>query len=264
MRKNSGHVLKFVSFVTKNSLFPFSVKKMVLEAALLSTILYSCESWLTNNFKPMRTMYFGVIKALLGVRRTTANGLCLLEVGFPSVDGHIKNAQYRFFHKIITTRNGMNDDPFMFVFNLCSAANTPCARYIHTIVDSNGNYIPKDLDNIKTRVRASIRTKFITYCVLNPDLTVNNIYKDSVNELRRIKTSQLRLSSHTLAIETGRWSRQARELRLCTCGHMQTEENNCVSSTRAKSILKTLGPFLIAHLLKFVISLTLVLRTYRH
>ena len=41
-----AHLMKFVALVTKNADFPFWVKRKVLDAALLSSVLYSCESWL--------------------------------------------------------------------------------------------------------------------------------------------------------------------------------------------------------------------------
>ena len=217
------HVLKFVSFVSKNSMFPFAVKRMVLNAALLSSILYSCESWLCNNLKPVQLMYISAIKALLGVRRTTANDLCLIELGLPSISGFVKDAQFKYFKKTLASRRGMIDDPFMFVFRLCDDANTPCARYLRNITESGGNFVENDLRYLKEKTRGSMRSKFVTYLELNPELSVHNMYLSHVNELDRIKASRLRLSSHNLAIETCRWARLDREERLCSCGLIQTE-----------------------------------------
>ena len=47
----------------------------------------------------------------------------------------------------------------------------------------------------------------------------------SIPDLDRVCTTRLRLSSHSLAIETGRWSRIPRDKRLCSCGAVQTEEH---------------------------------------
>jgi len=189
------HVLKFVSFVSKNSLFPFAIKKKVLNAALLSAILYSCESWLTNNLKHVQLLYISAIKALLGVRRTTTNDLCLVELGLPSISGFVKDAQCKYFKRILTSRNDMVDDTFMFVYRLCNTANTPCARYLRTITESDGNFIEKDLNNLKDKIRSSNRSKIITYIELNPDLAVHGMYSSHVySDLERIKASRLRLS----------------------------------------------------------------------
>lgn len=56
------HVHKFVSFIKKNSDVPFFVnptvaerviKGRVLEAVLMSSLLYGCESWLSADLKPI-------------------------------------------------------------------------------------------------------------------------------------------------------------------------------------------------------------------
>ena len=46
-----------------------------------------------------------------------------------------------------------------------------------------------------------------------------------IPEVYRISFSRLRLSSHRLRIETGRWSRIPRDRRLCPCGQIQDEEH---------------------------------------
>ena len=48
-----GHVLKFISFVSKNNDIPFVVKRRVFDAALMSALLYGCESWVGADLKPM-------------------------------------------------------------------------------------------------------------------------------------------------------------------------------------------------------------------
>ena len=52
--------------------------------------------------------------------------------------------------------------------------------------------------------------------------------KQYINELHRMAYTQFRISSHRLAVETGRWNRRGRgrlpmEERLCPCGAVQTE-----------------------------------------
>ena len=72
--------MKFTSFVMKNCDFPFWVKQVVCEAALFSSVLYGCESWLCNGAKVIEPAYRSLIKVLLGVRSNTANDLCLIEL----------------------------------------------------------------------------------------------------------------------------------------------------------------------------------------
>ena len=45
------HVLKFVSFIKKNNDVPFVVKKRVFDAALMSSLIYGCESIYRRRYK---------------------------------------------------------------------------------------------------------------------------------------------------------------------------------------------------------------------
>ena len=49
----------------------------------------------------------------------------------------------------------------------------------------------------------------IFYKEINPDMGVHKIYstRNEINEIERISWSKLRLSAHSLAVETGRWNR---------------------------------------------------------
>jgi len=71
-------------------------------------------------------------------------------------------------------------------------------------------------------------TKFRTYVHIKPHMTVSPMYVGkvlSIPDRDRVYATRLRLSSHKLAIETGRWSRIPREDRLCPCCVIQTEEH---------------------------------------
>ena len=63
-------------------------------------------------------------------------------------------------------------------------------------------------------------TKFNTYrTVLNPGLIVHQVYsrEQYVPDFTPIAFTRLRLMSHDLKIETGRWSRVPRDMRRCQC-----------------------------------------------
>ncbi|MPC76581.1 hypothetical protein E2C01_070998 [Portunus trituberculatus] len=45
---------------------------------------------------------------------------------------------------------------------------------------------------------------------MNPCLTVHRSCRDEINEVHRIAFTRLRVISHSLAIETGRWYRRGR------------------------------------------------------
>ena len=80
-----SHIIKFVAFVKRNNDVPYIVKRRVFDAALMSTLLYGCESWLGADLKPVIKLYNWAIKTLLGVRKSTPNDTCYAEVGCPSL-----------------------------------------------------------------------------------------------------------------------------------------------------------------------------------
>ena len=72
---------KFAIFCQANTWMPFAVKKTVFEAAVVSTIVYSSETWLTKNTKVIENSYNAMVRLLLGVRSNTSFKLCLIEAG---------------------------------------------------------------------------------------------------------------------------------------------------------------------------------------
>ena len=61
---------------------------------------------------------------------------------------------------------------------------------------------------------------------MNPALTIHDMYAlTDVTEKHRLTVSRIRLSSHNLAIERGRWNRTPREERKCSCDAVQDEQH---------------------------------------
>ena len=55
------HFTKYCIFLDKNPDFPFCIKKRVAEACLFSTVLYACETWLTNDYGKLNSLYMKVV-----------------------------------------------------------------------------------------------------------------------------------------------------------------------------------------------------------
>ena len=226
------HFMKFVNFLNKNSDFPFFVKHKVMNSALLSAILYGCESWLIDNIRPMNKLYVSSIKALLGVRQTTSNDACLLELGYPPLKYWVKERQFNFFKSAIVKRSGIQDDPLIFAINLAKSARTKAGQYLIGILEG-GNYYNVGKDELRNTVSNSTRSKLVAYRTMNPGLDVHGVYSQlqpMIPEHHRLAFTRLRLVSHKLRIETGRWARIPQDERLCICGEIQTEEHvisNC-------------------------------------
>ena len=226
------HVLKYVSFVTKNNDLPFIVKRRVFEAALMSAVLYGCESWVNADYRPVIKLYNWALKQMLGVRKTTSNMVCYAEVGLPSLPDLIKLKQHNFFRKIWQERSGMMDDPLVLAIRLTLTSRTPTAGCLNTFINSEPPTMSTITNDVYNSIANSDSSRCIVYKEINPRFIVHDIYKRKhvINEFHRISFTRFRLCGHSLAIETGRWNRRGRgrlpvEERLCECGLIQTERH---------------------------------------
>ena len=105
-------------FLCTNREFPFCVMRKVVEAAFNAAILYSCESC-----QAVDKLYTRAIKYLLGVRKTTPNDLCLVEIGISPLAAVVKQKQFNVSHKLINARTGDYQDPFMFTLHMAKTFN---------------------------------------------------------------------------------------------------------------------------------------------
>ena len=162
------------------------------------------------------------IKCLLHVRQTTANDLCLLEIGLPS------RRAAKFFGRMIEERRTMTDDPFNFAISLARENNLPSWNYLDNLLNDESS-TDSDIEARKEKVLHSDGSKFKTYCVLNPSLSVHPVYSAAnIPEYKRDSFTRLRTSSHRLRIETGRWARLPREERTCPCDGVSVQDEKHV------------------------------------
>ena len=198
-------ILKFVSFIKKNNDIPFYVKRRIFDAALMSSVLYGCESWINGNLRPVEKLYNWGIKQLLGVRMSTCNDLCYTELGVPPLKALVTYKQRQFFTSMWRERRNMTDDPLIFAINNTLNSNISTSRYISQLINQDINDIVVARESLKQSISLSQSSRRITYKLLNPNLDIPSIYygKQKVNEIHRISYTQFRLSGHRLAVETG-------------------------------------------------------------
>ena len=224
---------KLLIFLAANYDAPFYVKTKVFRAAFSASILYSMESWVGMSTKPLEKLYMKGLKALLGVRHSTVNMLCLLESGIPPVQSMINNAQAKFFTKMMY-RTELADDPLGHVLRLVEREDPTMWRNIQNVMSIN-DHVKSAQDQLKESAQSDPRSRVVTYCHLNPGHLVHHLYTQSqhyIPDSLRISFTRLRLSSHRLRIELGRWSNTPRDARLCNCGSVQDEEHilKCVEN----------------------------------
>lgn len=226
------HVLKYVSFVNKNRDIPFIVKRRVFDAALTSSLMYGCESWVGADVKPVIKLYNWALKQMLGVRRSTSNLVCYAEVGYPTPQDFIKWTQQKFFHRMWVERSNMLDDPLSLAIRVAVNARTHTGKVVNEFI--NNRVLSKSalMNDVHTKITDSVTSRCLVYKEMNPNYQVHEIYRTrhSINEINRISFTRFRVCGHSLAIETGRWNRRGRgrlpiEERLCRCGLIQTERH---------------------------------------
>lgn len=227
-----SHVLKFVSFISKNNDVPFVVKRRVFEAALMSSLVYGCESWLGADLKPIDKLFNWCVKQLLGVRRTTCNDVCYVESGYPPLKDLIKYNQHKFFHKMWAERSEYQDDPLAFVIRTVINTNMITSRLVRDFITNDVEDLSVAIQRVTANISESESSRRKTYKDINPSFTVHYVYTErhTINENHRISFTRFRVSGHSLACETGRWNRRGRgrlplEERLCRCGQIQTERH---------------------------------------
>lgn len=221
-------VNKFAIFCASNTLMPFVFKKKVFDAAVTSALLYGSESWLTNQVKTIEKQYNKLIKCLLGVRRNTSVNLCMLEAGIVPLQSVLSERRKKFIVSQFHDNN--SERPLHYVYGICREENTPGFRFLESSRMGNGG--ASSLETIKRSVleKAPGATKITTYVnEMNPLMKVHPVYKTNtyIPDYKRQSFTRLRLMSHQLKVEVGRWSRTPAEQRVCHCDgtSIQTEKH---------------------------------------
>ena len=219
-------VNKFAVFCAANTDMPFYYKRRVFDAAVASSLLYSTETWFNTNYTILTRQYSKIVKSMLGVRHNTSINLCCIESGIAPVHHMVAVRRKRFLETKLNMV--LRDEPFHFAYNLCRESNTPGYRFMRKALEFDRSVNPLDRLIDITVNKPETATKYVTYRTeLNPELSVHKVYYERlyVPDYIRQAFTRLRLMSHELKIETGRWSRVPREQRLCQCnlGFIQTE-----------------------------------------
>ena len=141
----------------------------------------------------------------------------------PTLKELVKNRQAAFIKKNI--RGDIEETPLAKIFKMCQNKSTKGYRYVKDLLDNPNQHT---LDNLRNNFNREQGTRAVTYRNINPELCVHQVYtikNKYIDESKRTAFTRLRLSSHRLKIETGRWSRIDRENRLCDCGSVQDESH---------------------------------------
>ena len=151
------------------------------------------------------------------------------EIGLKAVNYEIDKKRKNFLDSKFS--NVDLEEPFYIIFDICRRNNTPGYRFLSRYMRENN--VGHSLEKIQESIRAkpNSATKFMTYRTeLNPGLGVHDVYGDKVYipDYLRQSFTRVRLMSHDLKVETGRWSRLPREERVCSCNNVTIQDEKHV------------------------------------
>ena len=230
------HLNRLIIFLSRNHDAPFFVKRKVFNAAFSSAILYGCEAWLDVSLKPLETMYMSAVRRLLDVRQSTPTMTCLIEAGIPSLTALVKHKQSKFLQQMFEQRRDLEDvDPLMHTLSFMSQNNPALYAHIDELMQRDLKSDMKiDQEDICNKLRGSPpeKTKLRLYLLMNPGLSVHPLYKvtdseHAVEDNLRITFTRIRVCSHKLRSETGRWIGTPSDQRFCPhcTDNVQNEEH---------------------------------------
>ena len=215
MKNRYPAVIKYFNFIRSNKLAPTAVKIKVLESCVTSTLLHNCEAFGDCMPEQLESLYFTLIKSALGVRKSTANDLALIEAGLLNIKAVIQSRQYKFYEKYISDLN-----PGSARHTVFTTLRQNGTKYLQHY--SNLFHAHESPQNIKTKHQQQLTEKIVRYAndgnhskyklylSFNPELKPADLTKSY-----SYKFSRLRLSSHSMPVELCRWNRMTRDVRLC-------------------------------------------------
>ena len=226
--KRSNITIKFANFCKKNLNAPLHCKLMVLDTCARSSLTYASETWgIHHSFAD--SIYRQGLKHALGIRQSTNNEIAYIETNRYPLQCYIQKLQYNFWLQVKKFTSN-NDNSLL--ANLVKLSTHMRLPYVKYYIELENRYI-SNLDcfscttNIfkdkwENKIRASANdhdSKLATYIRVNPQLISPISNQQELLEVERILVTRYRTGSHSLAIETGRYTRPLTERkdRLCKC-----------------------------------------------
>ena len=228
VRKNGNISVKFTNFCKTNKNAPLHVKLDVLDKCARASLIYACETW-GANVNDVERCYRAGLKTALNVRQNLNNEIVHIESGKMPLQARIKGLQLKFWcqMKLYVTENP--NSALAKVYGMGMTANSSYLRYYQRLESVYENpkaceeRIEKEaLNSYQEKIRSKHRndndSRLGTYLRINPNLQCHVPKPQTIMESERELITRFRTGSHSLAIETGRYSNTPRENRLCSCG----------------------------------------------
>ena len=223
IKKRKFNVAKFKSWLEVNKNTPLSIKMLVLDNCVLSSILYGSEAWgdLTFISNELVTIELDLLKSVLGVKSGTPTKLVYHELRRGSIASKLIDRQVNFIKKI--KELNVSEALVKCMWDRCQ--NTDICHYYNSI--TSGNF-EKDKQSRINEINNSTKTMDVRYRTLVGLHETHCIYDSDVSDSCRTVLTRWRLSNFDFAIEKGRHGRYKLDIedRLCkTCLTLEDEEH---------------------------------------
>jgi len=172
---------------------------------------------------------------MLSIRQTTCNDLVFLETGQANVKQIILDRQTKFLRKMKTRNNYVMD-----IVNLAIITGSPMGKRMANLINLDISQRSLFMKSLKESVEKSVSSRRITYKELNPHLEPSKVLNMcEIREPDRIAMTRMRLGSHKLKVETGRWARIPKDLRTCPCNTgVQNEHHVLLTCPMSQNLRK--------------------------
>ena len=221
-KKRKIHIAKYYGWLNVNETTPIEIKLTVWDSCVMTSMLYASECWGDISYleRELLLVETKALKAILKVKSGTTNDLVYWELQRPTIMAKIKDAQYKFFQKVIQL--SPNDAILASVIQLCRDID-----FLKHYYELDGNACSTDMESREQRIRESTNSMCRYYHNMNFQKK-SCIYNSMTNDHYRYIISRWRLSNHDLRIETGRYTKPItpREERNCdTCNTIEDEHH---------------------------------------
>lgn len=208
---------------------------------------YGSELWGANKAQEIERVHTLFMKRILGIKRSTSNAMVYNELGRMPLFYTRCNRIIKYWTKLISTQNCILKSIYKNMLHTCET-NPQSKNWLCNVKDilnnlgMNDYWTKQDPGDIKIfliNIRQRLQDQFyqqndavldtspkcLIYKHFNTSRQMAQYLSKPIAEHRRIAISKLRLSAHTLAVETGRYARIDRENRLCTmCDRNEIED----------------------------------------
>ena len=222
------NIVKFFAFLRSHINAPVDVKLKVLDACIMSSVLYNSETWANVNVDRLEIIHRRMLRSILGIGTTSCNEVLYIELGVSSIRTRIMIKQFEFWKKVLEMTD---ENPLKYAISIAKRYKLKeIAHYekLHEKFSSKEEITTKFLDEMKSVIHHKAmkgRSKYLTYLQINPELETPGCYENAKHKFVSMR-AKLRTSTHCLHIEMGRRTGTSRERRTCHCEDNSVEDEN--------------------------------------